>query len=190
MTTSKNNTALTLASTVTADSTDKLIKSAILAAQTMTKKVQQAAVSILIHTFKTGDYRKANDLVNGLGNGVNNSTLVEWFKLMGLEATGDEKDGFTGYNKQHIKDCFDGKITRMVNKKEVVCIPNEVMWTSVKLAKPFGGFDLKVVLEKVVTQHGKAVTAANKEDDVEAALKLIDADPRVIEALAKIIASM
>lgn len=138
---------------------DTLIKQAITSAATMQKKVQIAAVSILQHAHKHGDYTKANDLVNGLGTGVRAAALVEWFSTYGGLTVKEGEEGFSGWaGADHIKDNFqDAKAT---------------MWWTLKPVSPFKAFDLEAAIASLVKKAEKAAadTEHAKENNVDAEL--------------------
>lgn len=140
-----------------AKTVDQLIQAAITSANTMRAKVQVAAVAVLIHAEKHGDYTKANDLVNGLGDGVNGAALVEWFcKFGGLKVdTETPENGFTGWNgKEHIRANFSSA------KAE--------MWWNLKKSSPWAGFNDIEAAKKVLTGYSNAlkkVRAAEVEGD-------------------------
>jgi len=150
---------------------DQAIEKAILSVSHGQKLVQVAAVKIIIHTAKHGDYTKAQVLIDGLGEGIRKDSLVEWFKLYGL--TADDK-GFTGFDKVQVKDIDN------LNKAK------DVMWWTVKrAANPFKGFNLVEQLEKLDKQATKMQAAAESMEDEEAAKIVIDLDmQRAIRLIA------
>lgn len=126
-----------------AKSVDQLIEQAINSAKSMREKVQLAGVAILIHAEKCGDWTKASDLVDGLGNGVNGAALVEWFKVYGGLIV-DEKEGcFSGWKgAEHIRTSFE-------NAKATA-------WWELKKQSPYKGFNMIETLNRVLQQAANA----------------------------------
>lgn len=135
-----------------AKSVDQLIEQAINSAKSMREKVQLAAVAILIHAEKHGDWTKASDLVDGLGDGVNGAALVEWFKVYGGLIV-DEKEGcFSGWKgADHIRKNFESA--------------KATAWWELKKQSPYKGFDLIATLNRVVQQATNA--QAKLEEAIE-----------------------
>jgi len=131
---------------------DTLIKRAGISLGRAESHVQVAAIAVLIHAAKHGDYSKAGVLVSTVtDNGGLSSSLVKWFaKFGGL--TGDDK-GFTGWQgADHIKNNLDeAKAT---------------MWSKFKPANPYAGLDLKVELVKLVNRAIAAQQKALKNPDL------------------------
>jgi hypothetical protein len=149
MTTQKNVCSYASVTGKKAKGLDFLIQDAIGSAKTMRIKVQCAAVAILIHLEKSGDYRKANDLVTGLGHGVNSTALVDWFVTYGgltIDEAGTAFDGWSG--SEYIKERFQGAKAKA--------------WYSFKKVNPYKGFDLMAQLEALVK---KASNAQEKLDE-------------------------
>lgn len=161
-----------------AKTVDQLITAAIDSAKTMREKVQVAAIAILIHAEKCGDYTKANDLVNGLGDGVNGAAIVEWFvQFGGLIVDAEEpKNGFTGWNgKEYIKEQFQkAKATA---------------WWELKKQSPWAGFDMAAEVEKLLKRYDNALKKveaakeAGEDDKVQELMQKINAPQKVVELL-------
>ena len=148
MTTQKNVCSYATVTGSNAKSLDFLIQDAIGSAKTMKIKVQCAAVAILIHLEKSGDYRKANDLVAGLGDGVNCKALVDWFIIFGglkVNKAGTTFEGQKG--SEYVKERFQAAKAKA--------------WYSFKKENPYKGFDLMDQLAALVK---KASTAQEKLD--------------------------
>ena len=162
---------------------DALIGEAVSSAKTMKEKVQVAGIAILIHAEKCGDYRKANDLVKGLGDGVNGAALVEWFVKFGgftISPDGDCFDGWKG--AEYIQDHFNGKDSAKTTA-----------WYSLKKINPYKGFDLVAALKSVVKRAEAANDMLDKvevgDSEERTALEdMITIDKDALEALEAIIA--
>lgn len=151
---------------------DKLILKAIDSAKTMRLKVQIAAIAVLHHAFKHGDYTKANDLVNGLGDGVHSAALVEFFVVYGGLIVNEDEQCFDAWQgKGYIKDNFD-------NAKAT-------MWWELKKVNPWAGYDMYKQLEKLVSAYDKAVArVAKMSTEGEDTTDLLNADKDVMRVLS------
>lgn len=130
---------------------DQAIAKAIESTNHATNMVQVAAVKIIIHTAKHGDYTKANALIEGLGDGIRKDSLVEWFVLFGLKA--DDK-GFIGFDKTQVKSVDNLEIAKAT------------MWNTVKRAgNPFKGLDLIQEIERLEKKVAKAMAVAEASED-------------------------
>lgn len=136
---------------------DVLIDSAIKSAKTMKMKVQVAAVAILQHAEKHGDYSKANVLVDGLGHGVKADSLVAWFVKFGGLIVDEEGKGFGGWKgSEYIKEQFTKAKANA--------------WYDEKKGNAWAGFNLLDELAKVVKKEENArkkVKAANDAGDAD-----------------------
>ena len=145
-----------------AKSVDVLITDAIHSAKTMKDKVQVAGIAILMHAEKCGDYRKANDLIEGLGQGINGKAIVEWFSIYGGFTISEDGKAFDGWKgADHIKNQFQAAKT--------------TAWYTLAPSNPWGGFNLLEELGKVVKKEEKArakIKAANDAGEVEQAQEL------------------
>jgi len=141
-----------------AKSVDALIQAAVGSGKAMREKVQVAAVAILMHAEKHGDYTKANELVDGMGDGVNCAGLVEWFKKYGGLVVDEENKCFGGWSgAEYIRDNF----------KEAKASG----WWELKKQSPWKGFDLEAELEKLLKRAqdaNKKLAKAEQEGDTEA----------------------
>ena len=144
-------------------SVDQLISAAINSSNTMRKNVQIAAVHILIHAAKCGDYSKAQTLVDGLGQGVNARGLVEWFIKFGGLTVSEDATGFDGWQgKDYIKKNLDDAKSKM--------------WFEFKPQNPYAGFNIVESVTKTIKSAEKALTKKNKalaEGDNETAEKIL-----------------
>lgn len=123
---------------------DSLIGKAVKSINKARVDVQIAAVAILMHAEKHGDWTKANDLVKGLGNTINGKVLVKWFVAYGGLVVDAEAEQFSGWTSaQHIRDNFQGA--------------KDKMWWELKSPSPFKGFDLEAALLKVCKDHAAVV---------------------------------
>ena len=122
----------------TADELNKQIDSAIDSAKTMKQRVQVAAVSILFHAEDCGDYTGAARLIDGLGDGVNQDALVEFFVLFGGLQVDTKNGGFNDWlGREHIREHFQ--------------TAKETPWFSLKKMTPYKGFDADAALCKLAT---------------------------------------
>lgn len=177
-----------------AKSVEQLIESAISSGKTMRERVQQAVVGIAYHGQKHNDeasvVRWANELLQGMGNGINGATLVKFLTeevglIVGKVVTVDDKTG-----KEKKEDAFtEWKGAQFVqqNWENILSKP----WWEAKQAAPFKGFNLidalEDVLKKANNANKKAVSLLEqgKEEDaakIEAPIELIRA---VREAMGK-----
>lgn len=150
---------------------DGLIGKAVKSVAKARVDVQIAAVAILMHAEKHGDWTKANDLVKGLGNTINGAALVEWFCQYGGLTIDEDNDCFGGWSgADHIRDNFQAAKGKM--------------WWELKQKSPFKGFDLDAALAKVVADHAKAVKAmANLSEEDKAKVKLVVNDATIKSVL-------
>ena len=119
---------------------DRQIALAIESAVTMKKRVQVAAVSILAHAAEHGDYTRAAILVDGLGQGVNGTALVEFFVKFGGLTVDAEEGGFNGWaGAEYIRDNFEGAKAQP--------------WFELKPVNPWAGYNLEDDVLKLVKKH-------------------------------------
>lgn len=165
-------------------SVDTLIADAIKAAGSAKVKIQQAAVAILLHAYKHNDWRKANDLVEGLGNGVRRDSLVEWFKTYGGLAVDEQSKKFCDWKgPDHIK-------ANIANAKEKD-------WAECKKENVWGGFDLKDSLAKVrksamaaLAKVDKAREQGKPEEEIAHLLEQVKVTREQIIAMDAMIAAL
>lgn len=145
---------------------------AIQSVNTARVNVQIAAVATIRHAYVHGDWTYAQKLVDGLGNTVNGTALVEWFVVYG--GLVNDENGFIGWSgKDHIKENFEkAKAT---------------MWWTLKIKNPFKGFDLEAALKKVVADHAKIqASMATRSDEDKAKINMqVNAD--TIQAVLKLV---
>jgi hypothetical protein len=158
-------------------SVDQAIKSAITSVKKLKDSVQVAAIAILIHAEKCGDYRKANELIEGLGNGVNQKALVEFFAKFGGFIISEEEKKFTGWSgADHIRSNFEKA--------------KETAWYSLKQQKPFEGFNLDEAIQALIKRangyNDKRTEAISAND--EGTAKLINIDVEKLNRLKALIA--
>ena len=115
--------------------------------------VQNCAVHILYHAKEFGDYSKASELVDALGNGVRSSNLVKWFvKFGGLTVKGHGFKGWQG--KEFIEENFnEAKATNW--------------WEMEKPVNPYAGYNINTEVAKLLKRHAtitKKVVGMTKED--------------------------
>jgi hypothetical protein len=119
---------------------NKLIDSSIRSAVKAREAVQIAAVAILIHAAKHGDWTKANVLVDGLGNTINGAALVEWFIRFGGLSVNTEGTAFGSWaGVDHIKANLEaGK---------------DKMWWELRKQNAFAGYNATDAVMKFVKHH-------------------------------------
>jgi len=133
-----------------AKTVDQLIESAITSLKTMRAKVQVASVAILMHAEKTGDYRKANVLLEGLGNGINRASLQKYFVDFGGLVLDEDSKSFVGWSgDEYIKSHFEAA--------------KSTEWWSLKEAPAYKGFDLNNEISKLIK---RAVAESKKADSL------------------------
>ena len=186
-TTSKNVCSYAAITGKNAKSVDQLIDAAISSAKTMREKAQVAAVAVLMHAEKHGDYSKANVLVEGMGQGVQASALVKWFVEFGglvvdnvEDAEGKTKKAFTGWKgKDYIRANFEKAKT--------------TAWWSFHKADPFKGFDFASELGKLLARADKAMSKiddaakAGDEAEKERLLEVVSIDADMLRAVAQLV---
>lgn len=163
---------------------DVLIADAIKSAGQTKVKIQQAAVAILLHAMKHKDWRKANDLVGGLGNGVRRDALIEWFKTFGGLTVDDGQKQFTGWQgAEHIAQRLD-----KAKAKD---------WAECKADTPWGGFSLKESLQKVrksavaaLDRLDKAVESGESQEVIDELAKHVNVTREQVIALDAMIGSL
>lgn len=155
---------------------DTAIQSVLKAGTKYRELVQNVAVAVLIHAEKHGDYRKANDLVEALGQGVKGALLVKWFETFGglIKSTDKEQKGFNDWKgAQHIRDNFQQA------KAE--------MWWIADKADSFTEWDANEQVAKFLKAYGKyqRVVQSGKAKDGD---KInVELNASMIQALANLI---
>lgn len=146
---------------------DSLIGKAVKSVNKARVDVQIAAIAILMHAEKHGDWTKANDLVHGLGNTINGKALVEWFVVYGGLTIDEEQGQFNGWSKaEYIKGKFQDAKAKM--------------WWELKVQSPFKGFDLEAALLKVCKDHAAVVAKmANMPEEDQKKVKLLVNDSTI-----------
>ena len=123
---------------------DKAIATAIKSVKRGRVDVQKAAIAVLVHSYQHGDYTKANELVAGLGNSINATSLVAFFVDFGGLTVDEEAQCFNGWSgKAFIADHLEDA--------------KETMWWKLKKANPFKGFNLTGQIVSLVSSYNKAV---------------------------------
>lgn len=117
----------------------EVVASAIKQYQKGRRSVQNAAVCVLLHAYKHGDYTQATVLCEGVGN----KSLVSWFEDFGGLKQGDE-GGFSGWSgKDFIEKRFEDA------KKQ--------MYWEYKAEKIWGGMDDLKAAKALLKKHMAAV---------------------------------
>ena len=130
---------------------DGSIKAAIASFGKTKNLVQVAAVAILIHAEKCGDYSKANTLIEGLV-GLNQAALVEFFVQFGGLTVSEGAKKFDGWNGKSAVKVEEGK---------------GVMWYDLKKQNPWAGFNLKAEMLKLVKKADNAIEKAEGAPEYE-----------------------
>lgn len=151
----------------------RMCAKAVKSVQSARVSVQQAAVAVLWHALKHGDYTAATSLVNDLGNTINGKALIEFFVKFGGLKVDAETNSFTGWKgKDFIEENFnDAKAT---------------MWWDLKLQQPFKGFDLEAALQQVIKRHKETqekLVGLTEEDKAKVKLTVNDATIQQVLAL-------
>lgn len=137
---------------------NSLVDKAIKTAGSARLRIQDAAVGILYHAYKHGDYTGANRLLVGLADkGIRRESLVAYFEGFGGLILNEDKatvneTPFTGWSgKEHIE----------ANFKQA----KETFWdTVVKEKDPFVNLDLQTALMAVIKRFEKTVDQSQKPD--------------------------
>lgn len=159
-----------------AKSVDQLIASAISSVKSMREKVQVASVAVLMHAEKCGDYTKAQELVDGVGNGVNQNALVEFFVKYGGLIVDEEEGGFNGWKgATFIRDNFQNAKAQP--------------WWELKKQSPYKGFNLHDELAKLLkrTQAANEKKDAAEEDGDEAVSSMISVNDNEYQMLVQLV---
>lgn len=150
-----------------------IIADAVMSANTMKEKVQQAAVAILHHAYQHGDYTKANDLVDGLGHGVKRDSLVAFFVELGGLTIGEDAKGFSGWKgKDHIKANFEAA--------------KSTMWYEFKKEEAFKGYKLEDKIINLIKSHQstmKKVKGMSPEDQAKVDVAISEATIKQVLSL-------
>lgn len=161
-----------------AKTVDQLIASAISSVKSMRERVQVASIAVLMHAEKTGDYRKAQDLIDGLGNGVNQTALVEFFTKYGGLEVDEEEGGFSGWSgAEYIRSHFQAAKAQP--------------WWELKKQSPYKGFNLQEEMIKLIK---RARAANDKLEDAQAqgiedVIEKISIDPDMLASMEEMLRS-
>lgn len=177
---------------VTLDAVKSSVSIAIKSAETLRTTVQKAAVNCLISMYKgqEGSIIETNRLLTQLGKGVNNKTLIEWFKLLGCVL--DEKQTtVVRCNKKVIELAFVNKLIRNVNGKQTIVNPIDFKWFDAKDEPEFKGMDLMALLNQIVKKNTKCNDDISKMqgDEKKAAQEMMLVTPEQMAMITKIIAA-
>lgn len=146
----------------------KLIDSAVRSAKSMRDKVQVAAVAILHHAYTHGDWTKANDLVEGLGDGVKRDSLVEYFVVNGGLTVGEGKEGFIGWKgKEFIKEHFNDA--------------KENKWWDYKKSNPFQGWDVNAQVQALAKKYRAMVKASEGMEEADKEKVVLELKDEVLQ---------
>ena len=147
----------------------KYNKTTCINAKTLKNRIQIGSVAILMHVGKHGNKpqacKLANDLVNGLGQGIQCGALIDWFIEFGM-VVGDDGKAFADIDLDKVKANFQkAKATH---------------WSTFAPVTPWSGFSLQDKLEALLKAAGKAQDKA-REDDLG---ELVDIDDIKLSALS------
>lgn len=151
----------------------RLVTTARKSAELMRTSVQKAAVAILLHAYKYGDYTMAEALVEACGDGVRGDALVTFFAKCGGLKVDEENNTFCGWKgRDHIKAHME--------------LAKEKPWYLYKKANPFKGYDVNQALAQLEKKFNKMKKDVDgmEEGDKEKVNLVID------EAILKRIMSM
>jgi hypothetical protein len=132
-------------------------------AGTLRERVQRTGIMIMVHAINHGDWTKANDLVNALGDGVNGKALVSWFSdNLGLMVDPDSKQ-FNGWSgKEYAVNHLDAA--------------KKVKWHDHKKQSAFEGWNLETELAKLLKKAEQMqgnYNEAMQEGDTSKASKIV-----------------
>lgn len=145
-------TKATVKGFATVEALDKAISTVIAKSKTLQSDIQKVAIGIVAHAYKHGDYSRANVLVDGLGEGVRRTALVEWFHRCGLNVS-EADQCFNGFNK---KVC-ERKFEEMKGTD----------WWTLKPERPFDGFDLQAELSRLLKKAERVMAEEGKRSKEE-----------------------
>ena len=133
--------------------------------------VQNAAVLVLIHAQKHGDYSQAQVLCEGVGS----KQLVEWFKDFGGLKVNEETKSFDGWSgADHIAKSLTPK------KGEKQGIAQATMYWEYKKENIWSGWDDLKAAKSLIAKHNAAMKRL--EENPEDAAK-VSSHPSLITAL-------
>jgi hypothetical protein len=119
--------------------------------------VQNAAVNVLIHAAKTGDYTEASRLCEGVGN----KSLVSWFEdFGGLTVEGKSFKGWKG--AEYIRK----NLTPAKGEKQGAA--QRQMYWEYKAQDIWGGQDDEKALRSFLNKHYKAVKMVEESPELAA----------------------
>jgi len=152
---------------------DNQVEKAIQSVTTMRETIQNVLVSIAFHAYKHGDYTRANTLIDGVGNSVNQKALVEWFVRFGGLVINEESKSFEGWKGAEFI-------------KENIEKAKETMWYDLKQQAPFKGFDLDEELAKLLKKAEKMAQEVEANED-ESRVAAIKVDANKLNALTTLV---
>ena len=154
---------------------DGLIEAAVGGVKKARNLIQVAAVGILMHAEKHGDWTKASVLVKALeDNGAYATSLVAWFVEYGGLVVGDigeGEQGFVGFSgPEHIRKHWEAA-------------KSKAWWETKKQASSYKGFDLNVELAKLLKRAKKAQDDVRKDSTKAEQVKVDDAELEALSAM-------
>lgn len=155
MTTSKTESAVIAAPTMTAAQLDAAIAGVQDESKTLQQRIHDVAVEIMLHCFKHNDFSRAQVLVDGLGDGMRKKGLVGWFNKVGLDVN-QENGCFNGFKREIMKRNWAEYLTKG--------------WWTCNPEKPFKLWDFDAELARLVKMAEKRMTeeaAARKKFDMD-----------------------
>jgi hypothetical protein len=143
-----------------------LVQGAVKGYQKGRRGVQSAAVAVLLHAEKHGDYSQAEVLCEGVGN----KSLIKWFEDFGGLIVNPETKSFGGW-----------KGANHINQKRFEAAKEQMYW-EYKAENIWGGHDDLKIAKALITKHNAAVKHLEESPD--------DADkvsfhPTLIKALTE-----
>lgn len=162
-------------------SLEAYIDETIVNAKALKDRIQVAAVAVLMHVGKHGDWdtgcRLANKLVVELGQGIQTKALADWFTAFG-GVLSDDKKGFVRFDIDMLKARFNASSSNPAAIKEGA---KGTHWCTFAPKNPWGGQDLTKDIERLVKKSQDSLEKAEKEPETAA---LVNVDQNKLAALA------
>lgn len=146
---------------------DKSIDQVILGASNLKKLIQIVAVGIVSHASGkgNGNVTRAKKLVDGLGAGIKQDSLIEWFSVVGINF---DDEGNVSFDKS--------KAT-----PENFNVIKAKHWYEYKKTNPYKGFDLKAKVHAMLKQAYQAEAKTGAEAE------LVKIDPALLKQLEALV---
>jgi len=142
---------------------DKSIDQVILGASNLKKLIQIVSVGIVSHAAGkgNGNVTRAKKLVDGLGAGIKQDSLIEWFAQVGINF--DEEGNVS--------------LDRSMLTPENFSVIKAKHWYKYKKSNPYKGFDLKAKVHAMLKQAYQAEAKTGAEAE------LVKIDPAMLKQL-------